>query len=552
MRINPFSHLSHIPRYREVANVFIKHGFGFVFDRISPGIFRKAEANGQQLRGANVAHRLRLALEELGPTYIKLGQLLSTRPDLLAPEYIRELEKLQDAVPPISYADVCSVFTGEGINIDEDFACFNPEPIAAASIAQVHEAVLKDGQKVAVKVQRPGIDRLMAKDLEILMEVAHVLERRTEWGKLYRISEIIDELGQATLNEVDFSREARNADIFYRNFNKQEHVIIPRVFWDYSTRRILTLEYLQGIKISDSIGLKKENYDVKKIVAHLIDALFRQVFEYGFFHADPHPGNVAVAGGEAIIFYDFGQVGVLDQVTREKAMDLLVGMIRYDVDVVTRALLEIGIGSQSINQAEFHRDISRLQQKYYGVPLAQIHIGEAMAELIDLSLKHRVRIPTELSLLAKMLMTVENMVTQLDPQISIVDIAEPYGKKIIRQRFSPGYIKESIESLLLDYAALAGSLPRDVDSIVKMLKSGEMKVKMEHSNLDKLGGRLDVVSNRLALAIILASIIVGTSLVVEKTSSYLFSRIPLVEIGFFVGIVLGLGLAYSILKSGRY
>lgn len=552
MRFTAFQHLAHIPRYREVANVFIKHGFGFLFEYISPWKFKREQPDEQELRSINAARQLRAAFEELGPTYVKLGQLLSTRPDLLAPEFIREFEKLQDNVPPVSYVDIRSVCAGEGINIDEDFAYFNNEPLAAASIAQVHEARLKDGQKVVVKIQRPGIDRMIENDLDILMEIARILERRTDWGRLYRITEIVDELGQAILTEVDFRKEARNADIFYRNFRKEKHVVVPRVFWDYSSRRVLTLEYLEGIKISDPVGLKKAGYDSVKIATNLVDALFKQVYEHGFFHADPHPGNLAIVEGEGIIFYDFGQVGVIDKATREKAMDLLVGMMRYDVNAVTRALLDIGIGSQSVNQAEFRRDISRLQQKYYGLPLSQINIGEALAELIELSFKYQVRIPAELSLLVKMLMTIENMVSQLDPQLSIVDIAEPYGKRVIRQRFSAEHIKESVGNLLIDYTGLARTLPRDVDNVLKMLAAGEIRVQMEHRNLHKLANKIDILSNRLALAIILASIIIGTSLVVEESRSNILSRFPLVEAGFLVGILLGLGLVYSIFKSGRY
>lgn len=552
MRFTALQRLGHIPRYREVANVFVKHGFGFLVDRISPGIFKRSGDKNPELRGISAARQLRAAFEELGPTYVKLGQLLSTRPDLLAPEFIREFEKLQDDVPPVSYADVRSVCAGEGINIDEDFACFNREPLAAASIAQVHEAQLKDGQMVVVKVQRPGIDRLIANDLDILMEIARVLERRTDWGRLYRISEIVDELRQSILDEVDFRKEARNADIFYRNFRKENHVVVPRVFWDYSSRRVLTLEYLEGIKVSDTVGLKRAGYDPAKIAANMVDALFKQVYEHGFFHADPHPGNLAIVEGERIVFYDFGQVGVIDRITREKAMDLLVGMMRYDVNAVTRALLDIGIGSQSVNQAEFRRDIARLQQKYYGLPLSQINIGEALSELIGLSFRYRVRIPAELSLLVKMLMTVENMVSQLDPQLGIVDIAEPYGKKVMKQRFSARQIKESLGTLLIDYASLAQTLPRDVDNVVKMLEAGEIKIQMEHTNLNRLTNKIDILSNRLALAIILASIIIGTSLVVEESKSNIISRFPIVEAGFIAGILLGLGLVYSIFKSGRY
>lgn len=549
------SHISHFPRYREVANVLIRHGFGFIFDRFTLYKLKNVKAQddlSQNMRSPQVARRLRQAFEELGPTYVKLGQLLSVRPDLLRPEYIKEFEKLQNNVPPFSYQEVLDVCRGQGLDIDSVFLSFNPDPIAAASMAQVHEAFLKSGERVVVKIQRPGIEPQVETDLEILFDLARMLERRTSWGRLYRVSEIVEELGQALRDELDFAKEARNADLFYRNFQNNSHVIIPRVYWDYSTHRVLTLQYVEGLKISDVFGLKKANYDPRRIAAHLVDALFKQVYDYGLFHADPHPGNIAVTEGERIIFYDFGQVGMVDSQSREKFVNLLIGMMRYDAYAVTRALLDIGLGSQSVNREELRRDVSRLQQKYYGLPIAEINVSEALSELLDLSVKYKMRLPAELSLLVKMMMTVETMVTQLDPQLSIVDMAEPYGRKVLLKKLSPSQARESMRDFILDYASMARSLPRDVDHLFRLLEDGELKIKLEHANLRRLSSRLDLVSNRLSLAIILASIIIGTSLVVNNSGSHVLGRIPLVEVGFVTTLVLGLFLVYSILRSGRF
>lgn len=548
-------HLNYLTRFREVSNILVKHGFGFVFDRIDlrklVGLSKVPPVDEEeQMQSAPV--RLRHAIEELGATYIKLGQLLSTRPDVLGPKYIFELEKLQDNVPPFAYKLVREACAKEGIDIEKDFDNFNPEPLAAGSIAQVHQASMKNGARVVVKVQRPGIDKLVETDLEILYELSKLIEKRTAWGRLYKVSEIMDELSLAITKELDFNQEGRNADIFRRNFEKDGNVLIPRVYWDYSSKKVLTLEYMEGVKISDFSGLKKAQYKSAKICENLVDALFKQVYEHGFFHADPHPGNIAVTSEERIIFYDFGQVGVIDDLVRNKCMDLLVGMMRYDVDSVTRALLSLGIGTQYINREELHRDIARLQQKYYGMPLAEIKIGEALGEIVQLSIKFQVRMPPELSLMAKMFMTVENIVSQLDPQLSIIDIAEPYGRQVIMKRYSLSHIKDSLLKLALEYARVVEYAPREIDNILNMIKEGEFKVKMEHTNLDKLGSRIDIISNRLSLAIIVASIIIGTSLLVNKTATGIITRIPLVEVGFVSAMILGLFLAYSILKSGRY
>jgi len=547
-------HISHLPRYREVANILIKHGFGWVFDRFpihKPYGKKKTSMLNKELHGPSTAKRLRIALEELGPTYIKIGQLLSTRPDILSPVYINELEKLQNDVPPFSFDILQEVLLGEGIN-PADFVYIDPEPLAAASIAQVHRATLKTEERVVIKVRRPGISKIVATDLEILYELSKLAEKRSNWGRFYKLSEVVEELAEALRNGLDFCREARNCAAFYENFARDRNVLIPRVFWDYSSEKVLILEELEGIKISDFSALKMAGCNSQKIAANLIDALFKQVYEYGFFHADPHPGNIAVSEGEKLIFYDFGQVGIVDQRSREKAINLLIGMMRYDVNAVSRALLDIAIGSQHINKEEFQRDVSRLQQKYYGLPLSEIKVGTALSELIDLSMKHQMRLPAELSLLVKMLMTVEGLITQLDPQISIVDMAEPYGRKLLINRFSRERLKKDIGELLLDYLALFRALPRELDNILKLIEAGELKVRMEHYNLQRLNARLDIVSNRLSIAIIIASIIIGTSLVVEKAGSTFLTRLPLVEIGFLTAVVLGLFLIYSLIKSGRY
>jgi ubiquinone biosynthesis protein len=550
-----FSKVSHLPRYREVANVLIKHGFGFVFDRFTLIKLNHRQIKTKQqvnLRSPYVARHLREAFEELGPAFVKLGQLLSVRPDLLTEPYVAEFEKLQDAVPPFPYEQVVELCREEGLIIDDLFASFEPEPIAAASMGQVHEAYLKTGEHVVVKIQRPNIEEQVKTDLEIMMELAKLLEKRTRWGRLYKVSEIVAELSKAIINELDFHKEARNADNFFRLYREDPTVRIPRIHWQYSTKRVLVMEYVGGIKISDLEELKKANYDPKLIASRLIDALFRQVYENRLFHADPHPGNIAVAEGEIIVFYDFGQVGVVEYQAREKYVELLIGMMRYDTDAVTKAILDIGITEKPINRDDLRSDVNQLQQKYYGMPLSQINVVEASTELINLSVKYKMRLPAELSLLSKMLMTVESIVTQLDPQISLVDLAEPYGRKVLARKMSPDQIVKVLTNVFWDYAELARSYPRHLDKIMAMLANGELKIRMEHANLRRLASRIDILSTRLSLAIILASIIIGSSLVVENSSSNILGRIPLVELGFITALILGLFLVYSIIRSGRY
>ncbi len=547
--------VKHLPRYREVANVFIKYGFGSVYDRLNLPFLKiqtKADNIDDRMQQKNAARRLRYAFEELGPTFIKMGQLLSTRADWLNPEYIKELENLQDNVPSFSFEEVNKILTDEGIDIDINFSYFNPCPIAAASIGQVHEGTLISGARVVVKVKRPGIDEMVRTDLEILREISVWLERKSEWIRFYKLSEVIEELGLALVNELDFGKEARNIEIFHRNFQDIDTVIIPNVFWAFCGKRVVTMEYVEGVKISDFAGLKEHHYDTRRVASHIVKALYLQIYVHGFFHADPHPGNMAVSSGERIIFYDFGQVGVIDDYDRDKYMILVIGMMNHDVTGVTRALLAIGDNTEQVSVEELRRDVANLSRKYYGLPLSQINIGEALAELIDLSVNYRVRLPAELSLLVKMLMTIESTISQLDPTISLVDIAEPYGKKALRERFSRKKMKEEITEILLDYGHIARTMPRDISNTFKKLSDGQIIIKMEHQRLEKLGTKLDLISNRLSLAIILASLIIGTSLFVNMNGSSIISRIPIAELGFILAVILGLFLAYSILRSGRF
>jgi ubiquinone biosynthesis protein len=542
----PFRHLSHIHRYREVVNILARHGFGFLFDRFG-GKRRRVQ---EKLASAPV--RVRLALEELGPTYIKLGQLFSTRPDLIPREYLEELEKLQDQVPPFPFEQVKQVMQEEGLSVEETFADFSVQPLASASIGQVHEAVLKTGEKVVVKIQRPGIDKAIATDLEIIYELVGLIEKRTSWGRLYQLVDIVDEFARALRQEMDFAQEGRNTDIFRSNFARHPHVLIPRVYWQYTTRRVLVLQYVGGVKVSQFEDLVRAGFDMKRVASNIVEALFNQVYDHGFFHADPHPGNIAVAEGERIIFYDFGQVGTVDEVLKERCMNLVMAMAKYHAAGVTRTLLQIGIATQRINREEFRRDVSRLQQKYYGMPLSQIKVGEALAELVQVSFKYQVRIPPELSLMIKMMMTVDGLIKQLDPDISIVEIAEPYAKEILKKRYTPDRLQQAFWDIFVDHFVTARSLPRRIDAVMNQLEEGELKIRLEHTNLRRLIGILDVVSNRIALAIIIAAIVIGSSLLVASSRESFVLGFPLVEIGFIAALVLGFFLAYSILRSGRY
>ncbi|MGE5417790.1 MAG: ABC1 kinase family protein [Acidobacteriota bacterium] len=545
-----FRHLRHMRRYRQIANILARHGFGLLADQLGLGRGKNDARNAAARYSA--PERARMALEDLGPTYIKLGQLLSTRPDILPPEYIYEFEKLQDNVAKISRDEILKVIEDEGIDINQAFVYFDPHPLATASIGQVHRARLQTGQEVAVKVQKPGIQQIVESDLDILFELARVAENNTKWGELYQVSELVEEFADALRSELDYMREGRNAERFKKDFADHPHVVVPEIFWEYSTRKVLVMEYIGGIRILDIEKLRASGYNLDLIAERLIDTLFVMIYEHSFFHADPHPGNIAVGEGEKIILYDFGQVGSIDEAIKEYGMDLILAMSRYDANAVTRALMQLGVAGKRNNRDPLRRDVARLMRKYYGVPLSKIEIGESLAELMGLTFKHQVRVPPELALTIKMLMTLESLVSQLDPNLSLAELAEPYGKRIIKSRFSMSRIKDRLIDMAIDYSGIAKRVPKEIESILELMEEGEFKIKMEISNIKELASRIDIISNRLAAAIVIASLIIGTGLITNRMTTGFMRLVPLAEIGFVLAMILGLYLVYSVMRSGRY
>lgn len=516
----------YMKRYREIISVLFKYKFGFLFNNL---IFRKFRRK-RSVAASDQAPKFRQALEELGPTFIKLGQLLSVRADLLPAAYIQELERLQDEVPPFSTEEALAVCAQSGINTQEVFTFFSPEPIAAASIAQVHRATLVTGKEVAVKIQRPHMEAIIKTDLDILASLGRIMEKRLEWARFYQISAVISELRRAITLELDFMNEAKNIERFRKNFQKHPEVIIPDVLWEYTNNQVIVMEYVEGTKISDLPALNNKHIDKRKIADTLIAAMYWQIYEFGFFHADPHPGNLAIADDGRLIFYDFGQAGTIDNVLKEQAFSILLAMFNYDVSGVTRTLLEIGIKTKPINRLELTKDVSMLQKKYYGMPLADIKIGEALFEIIRLFNKYQVMIPAELSLLAKMAVTVEGIIFQLDPSISIVDIVEPYGKKAFAQRFSPTRLRSSISSTISSYMNLAANLPLMTEDFLHLLESGEIKIKREDVWLPAAVSKINSMITRLSLALLMSALIISLAVLGEDAGYMIIGGISMFKL----------------------
>lgn len=497
--------------------------------------------------------RFRMALEELGPTFIKLGQVLSTRPDLISPEYLNELEKLQDNVPPFPFAEVEEIFLAEtGKRPSELFQEFNEQPLAAASIGQVHRARIKDGKEVVIKVQRPNIENTIAVDLEILAHLASLMEQYLEESQGHRPSAVVDEFARSLSLEIDYTVELANIQRFSKQFSNNKSIYVPLVYAELSTVRILTLEYIKGIKTSKIDILRKQGYDLQLIAERGAKLVMEQIFVHGFFHGDPHPGNIFILPGNITCFLDFGMMGRLSRKDREDFTDLMLSIVTKNDRKITDGVLSITNQFGEINHDALSRDLSDLLDRYLYLPLKDLEAGKILQELLDLVQHHKLSIKPNLYLMIKALSTIEGVGLVLDPNLELIKLAEPYLIKIKKERLRPGRLAEEIGETSTEYLKLLQEMPEEARSILRQLRAGKMKLKFEHRGLEKLAQALDRVSNRIAFAIVLAAQIIGSSLIILSDIPPKWQGIPLIGLaGFLVAGVMGFWLLVSIIRHGR-
>lgn len=547
----------HLKRYREIVNILLKHGFGHILHQLGlteflsiPGkVLFKKEPGVEQF---SIPQRVRLALEELGPTFIKVGQILSTRPDLLPPDYISELEKLQDRVPAFEF-DMAKQQIERELDqpLEEIFAEFDPEPLAAASIGQVHRAVLSGGQEVVVKVQRPDIEKIINIDLEILYDVARFLESRSNWAEMYSFVETVAEFDRTLHEELDYNAEGRNADTFRRNFAGDPGVFIPMVYWDFSTRKVLTMEYVHGIKLNNLQEINRLGLDRPALARKVAQAIFKQILIDGFFHGDPHPGNLAALSGGKIVFMDFGMVGFLTEETKSKVGNLMMALVSKNSNAVMKAVLDLGVVPKNVDKKLLRRDIDLLQRKYYEVPLSQISLGEALNDIMGVAFKYHIRVPTEFTLLVKALLTLEGVVEELDPELSIIKVAEPFGKRLLMEKLSPQTLTKTAVKNLREFGDILSLLPKQVSEVLDLAAEGELKLKHQLPQIDEVLTRANIMINRLAFSIVITGLVIGSAFLVRK-ESILLGQVPVAEVGFLVAGVLGFWFLVSILRSGGF
>ena len=547
-----------LKRLREISSVVVRHGFGELWDRARIwevlGRREPGERPSREEMRATSARRFRETLAELGPTFIKLGQILSSRPDILPPDFIAELSHLQDRAAPLPVATVFHLIDqGLGRPANQLFAWVDPEPMASASIAQVHRARLPSGDEVVVKVQRPGIEEQIRSDTDLLFYLARFLEGVIEETGIYTPTGIVTEFRNAMLLELDFENEARNIEAFAKNHADRPYVVIPRLYRDLSSRTVITLQELKGVKLKAVLDSPEfPGVDRKQLARNVLEASFRQLFADGMFHGDPHPGNVMVMDGNRIGLLDFGLVGGMSKQVQETIVLLVLAISLRDPDTVARLLYKVGVTDQRINLQKFRHEIHDILDRYLGLKLSEVDSGVLMSELVDLAMKYRIKIPKEYAVLSKAAATTEGIVRQLDPELDVAQAALPYAKQLLFERYSPGSMSGGLLRLLLQLQGFLQDTPQQLSQILMDLEGGKFNVTVRNEDLSRLNTNLKALGLLLFTGMISSGLIVGSLSLVGRASEGTGTTWPVAAlIGLTLSAMLfGAALTWTLL-SGR-
>jgi len=548
-----------IRRFHKIVAILIKYGFGGLVKELKLFPFLASLERvlffRRTKKALSIPERIRLVLEELGPTFIKLGQVASTRADLLPPEWIEELKKLQDAVPPFAFEKVKEVVEhGLKAPISEKFKNFEETPCASASIAQVHYAVLMDGQEAAVKVKRPGIDKIIESDISVMHTIAYLLDRYVPQAKRYRPVEVVNEFARVIHREQDFTVEGANVNRFCKMFEGDTTVKVPEVFWDYTTSEVLTLERIYGTPLDETEKIKAKGLDIKKIAENGIRAFFKQVFEFGYFHADLHPGNIFTSDDGTIIYLDFGIVGRLDENLRRYLASLLFHLIRQDYHNMALIHREMGLISKDVDMGEFEEALRDIAEPVLGRTLEQINMSGLIMKLIRTARRFQMRLQPNLLLLQKSMVIIEGVGRQLYPDIDMWEVAKPLIYKwMLKEKASPGRIYSRGKKRVDNFIEMATDVPYQVHSILSKTLSEELKIGFVHHRLETLSEEINILGRRFAMGMIIAALIIGSSfLAMANKSMAVFWGMPAVSwVGFIMAGILGLRMGSSVLKRDK-
>jgi ubiquinone biosynthesis protein len=549
-----FDRLRH---YRHIVAVLMKYGLEEVAAGLRAKVklpFKGTSAPAIPSTGHTRPERLRMALEELGPTFTKFGQLLSTRPDVVPSDYIRELERLQDHVKPIPFSEI-------QFQIEKQFARplsgvfqdLDPEPLAAGSIAQVHRATTQEGEAVAVKVRRPGIQQMVLAEREILEDLAGILKVTLFGHSTLDPKQMVREVGEAILHETDLVRERRNQLRFLQDFAADDTVRIPRIYAPYCTEGVLTMEFMDGIKPGPPAELIERSLDPRQLAQRAVDFVLRQIFEIGFFHADPHPGNFILLPGNILAPIDYGQVARLSLLDRRLFNEIITSIVDRDAQRVIDTLEQEDMLDERTDEGKLVAEVEQLIGTYHELPLRDIPFGQVVTQIFDLFRLHYVRPPAQFTLMLKSLVTIEGFAKSLDPDFNMIAALKPYARRWYLRDLEPKQLLRHLTRALQDAGQLAWHLPDDVNTILNKFRQGKFLVRVQHEHLEHLVKTLDKSSNRISFSLIIAALLVASSLLVPQTGTVfgVFELQTIGVVGYILAAFIGIWLIISILRGGR-
>jgi len=548
-----------LKRLKDIVLVLTRHGFGQLVEQINLGsyipLLKRIRRGPARDLPTPTPERLVQVIEELGPTFVKFGQLMATRPDITPEEYVTALSELQDNVEPFHHDAARQIVSNQlGRPLDEVFSSFSDRPVASGSLAQVHSAEFEDGGRVAIKVKRPGAEKTAMADLDLLMGIAELAEKHVPELARFKPVMIVEEFGRALKRELNFTTEASTLVKFGKFYEDDETVTVPSVHWDYCTPDMLVMERIDGAPLTDLAALRSSGFDTQKLAENLCNAFLRQFFEFGSFHADPHPGNILALQGSRAALLDFGMVGHVSAELKGQLATTLLALVRGDMELIVSVYTDIGIFSEGADLAAVRLDLVEFFDRYYGVPARTIDMSEAFNDLLAVARRHDVNLPRDFVMLGRAFALMSSLVRELHPEIDIASAIKPYATRLLLDRLSPRHLLKRTGASLYYLTSFLNALPRDLRQLMKKAQNGRLALGFRHEGLEKLTSELDRSSNRLAFAMIIAAVIVGSSVIMAmKIKPHIWgTQISVLGlVGYVVAGFLGMGLAWAIYRSGK-
>ena len=545
--------LKDVGRLKQILEVLIKNELGFFVETLRLKKFlplSRTIDSSKFIHKDTQPYRMAKVFEDLGGTFVKLGQLLSIRPDLVPKEYQEAFASLQDQVPSFPYPKARAIVEKETRKkLNEIFLRFDPVPIAAASIGQVHSGKLKNGTKVAIKVQRPDIDKIFKTDIDMMYLFVHLFQRyHKEESEIVNFKEIVEEFEDYTTKELNYVNEAKNIEAFHKNFEGRTSTKVPKVFWEHTTEKVLVMEYIEGRKLSELIKNKKP-FNRKLIARNIVDSILEQVFVHGVFHADPHPGNVLVLPNYAIAWLDFGIVGYFDEELKEKVTDVFIATIKGDIDMLARGLINLGAIDDGIDMEIFKGDLQKNLAMFYGVPVKQINIGNLLQEIMNLAKKHGMKLPNNFVLLGKTIVTTQGIASELDPTFNLVSAAQPFVEGLIKRRSSPRFLIGRAFKSAQQFKQFISSMPKQATELMQRMRQTEKLGEKIDTDIKTLAVEMDKSSNRIALGLLITAFLISSALIWSFGQPMLFGLPAFSLIGFAMAFFLLFVLTMSIARE---